>query len=659
MILRSGKRVGNSSWKTSVSKKSKPSSENELPISPFNPAEWISASKTRNYALSDTLVDWLNCYPAHPDVQCIMPRRAVSSSNNRQSVPDDSFLGFIMAKGLEFEANVISLLQKKFPNSIAVVYDQQHHFNLCSQISELEVETIRQMRKGTPLIYQAVLLNHKGTLNKTYGVADLLVRSDWLHLIAENVAISQDEISHPAPKIGLEYNHYVVVDIKFSTLQLCCDGSRIRNSGSVPAFKCQIYVYNHALGEIQGYEPPSAYILGRGCKYTKCALEYKEPSCFARLGQIAYDGWDSKYLVQTVDAVSWLRRIKTCGSKWNLLPKPSVNELYPNMTTPAGAWSDFKDRYARRIKELTLLWNCGQQNRETGLRAGITCYSDPECCAEALGFNPGKSARILDAMIDINREPITNIRECVRFHTNSEDSDDSENSNDLWINDAILQFTVDLEIITNVFDDFSALPNARQDAFLFMIGVSYTQNGSTPIHRTFLASELSIKAQFDIYHQFYLYLCKIRNQVLGVKAKIPVLYHWGHIEKSFFAGLATHLKWHLPSTSHPLIDKISSELEWFDISNVFRDKPIVINGCFGFGLKEIGTRLHELGLIKSNWSSDCDSGNRAMMLAHRVYSSTNSSKKDRERQLQPIVNYNRQDCIILQEIMQFMRESLK
>ena len=36
---------------------------------------------------------------------------------------------------------------------------------------------------------------------------------------------------------------YYVIDIKFTTLKLTCDGIHVLNSGLFPAYKAQLYVY--------------------------------------------------------------------------------------------------------------------------------------------------------------------------------------------------------------------------------------------------------------------------------------------------------------------------------------------------------------------------------------------------------------------------------
>ena len=44
-------------------------------------------------------------------------------------------------------------------------------------------------------------------------------------------------------------------------------------------------------------------------------------------------------------------------------------------------------------------------------------------------------------------------------------------------------------------------------------------------------------------------------------------------------------------------------LNWIDMCNIFRKEPIVIKGCFGFGLKEIAKNMIKHNLINIKMES--------------------------------------------------------
>ena len=117
------------------------------------------------------------------------------------------------------------------------------------------------MKQGVPIIHSAPLSNKK---NKTYGIADLLVRSDYLNQLVD---VPIDLPDGRATKLNTDY-YYVVIDIKYQTLKLKSDGLHLLNNNSIRAYKAQTWIYNQALGNIQGYTPSCAYILGRRWNYT-------------------------------------------------------------------------------------------------------------------------------------------------------------------------------------------------------------------------------------------------------------------------------------------------------------------------------------------------------------------------------------------------------
>src|SRR3990170_1940052 len=100
--------------------------------------------------------------------------------------------------------------------------------------------------------------------------------------------------------------------------------------GATPSM-AQVWVYNEALGRIQGYRPPAAYLLGRRWKTGWTRGE----SCFERLARVDHDAIGDQQTGATLadltgEAIDWIRRMRAEGAAWRVLPEPSVPELYPN-----------------------------------------------------------------------------------------------------------------------------------------------------------------------------------------------------------------------------------------------------------------------------------------------------------------------------------------
>lgn len=614
--------------------------------SEFDPRYWVSASKTRNYALKDTLIDWLDYYYDKQELPV--------KKNTTNKLSGCKFLDFLFNKGKKFEENVIDLIKKKSkPGEFVTICSNMNNFN--KKILEYEQLSINEIIRGTPIIYQPVLMNHTGPISYSYGMPDLLVRSDYLDTIITKTPLSNKMKKFHASKLNGDY-HYVVVDIKFSTLDLCSDGKRIRNSGSIPAYKCQLYVYNHALGVIQGYEPSESYILGRKYKYISNGYEFSDDYCFARLGHIEYHGWDSEYLKKTTNAINWIKDLRTKGKKWKLLPKPTVPELYPNMSSQFETpWYKIKLDAANKIGEITLLWNCGVKNREIAHQNNIYSFRDPRCNPKNIGVNGVIQKPILNEIIKINRKrKFDTMMDYISIKLNN-------SVDNIWTKASNLTISVDFENISNIFDDFQNLPCVNNNHYLYMIGVAFhTNENLVPIYKSFVLPELSDINEFQMIKNFYYFLREITDIHLGTSCPIPSLYHWGHAEKSLFYALSQKLQNLFPKVLHE-IKLIEENLDWYDLSQCFRNNPIVINGCFKFGLKEIANRLHELGLIKANWNSNsCSNGASAMVMAEEIYRNLkiDNLSVEENKKMNEIISYNKIDCTVIHEIIQLLQKKV-
>lgn len=616
--------------------------------------DWVSASKTRNYSLNDTLIDWLDEWYDQSDSKNLLESDGLVEKKTGHPNDEYSFSSFLKSKGRQFETKLADIFREKFGKKFVTICENMYNYKNC--ILEYEKRTIGEIMKGTPIIYQGIVMNRSGPLVYSYGIPDLLVRSDYLDKIVELKPYDDQMKSLKAPNLKGNY-HYVVVDIKWTTLELCVDGIRLRNSGSMPAYKSQLYIYNHALGKIQGYEPKTSFILGRRYKYESKGTVYSENNCFARFGHIQYDGWDQNYIKEAIEAINWIKNLRANGKKWTLLPKPSVPELYPNMSSITEShWDKLKIHYAKKIGEITVLWNCGPKNRKIAHQNGVYSYWDDNCTAETVGVLGPKKGPTLDQIISINKkrkfeDPLD------RLVVNINKDVDNR-----WMDSYKLRITVDFETINCLFGDFKELPICQDTNYLYMIGVAYQVYGQKPRYQMFLASELTKDAEFQMIHQFYQFLRKLTDKHIGTDYSIPSLYHWGHIERTFFSGLCDRLHNNIGDDITNDIETMKTELEWYDMCECFKNNPIVINGCFSFGLKEIASRLADLGLIQTVWSQDsaCSNGNTAMIMAYKSYETC--KQKDISINQCPIMkeirNYNKIDCVVIHEIVDLLRKKI-
>jgi len=575
---------------------------------------WISATKTHNYMVKDPLVDWLKEHG----------KDSIKGSTN------NGFISFIMERGVKFESKLVEYIHK---NITKVVTVSEYITN------ESVKKTISLMKRGVPIIHSAPVRNPK---NHTHGIIDLLVRSDYLHRLVENCPLSEEEMIIPAPKLKSSY-HYLVIDIKFSTLPLRADGRHILNSTSYPAYKAQCLIYTQAVGLIQGYTSRYAYILGRRWRYMQKDIKFNNLTCLNKLGVIDYDTVDNCYIQRTADALSWVRTNKRFGHQWSVSP-PSRIELYPNMCHDSGRWQQQKEKIANEIGEITNIWYCGNRHRENALRNGITSWKDSRCCSKTMNMNVSRASTI-DSILDINRQDVDKIRP-KKIKNNESEWKTVEN-----------EMFVDFETLSDIFCSFSDLPLQKNTDMIFMIGVWYRPIIKRKVcparwtYKRFTCNAPTYEEEYRIMNEFY-NLVESQNN--------PKLWYW-FAEKKFWKK-SENRQYDIAfgendAKRYNNIDHNWGFLRWEDMSKIFQKEPIVIKDCFKFGLKAISQAMQKHGLIKSKLDSDCKSGMTAMVKAWKCYSEfTNPANCPI---MQDIARYNKFDVRVLEEILTYLRKNHK
>jgi hypothetical protein len=560
----------------------------------------VSATHLYNYMMQDTLVDWLK----------LSNRRG--TRNSPEYTNANGFTEFIMNKGHEFESKLISYINT---NIMKIVTVSEH-------ITEDSLQQTKDyMMEGRPIIHSAPVQNNN---THTQGIIDLLIRSDYINKITEHPALSDEETVISSPILNKPY-HYVVIDIKFSSLPLCSDGIHLLNSGSYPAYKAQCLIYTQAVGLIQGFTAPYSFILGRKWKYTKGTIINSNNSCLNKLGKISYDSIDSNYKLRTEQAIQWVRDVKTNGHTWSIFP-PSRLELYPNMCVDSGKWNGEKEKIATRIGEMTTIWRVGIKQRNFALTQGIKSWHDTKCTSKQLNIH-GSYATIIDSIMEINRQEKDTIRPSI---IKSSLYNWRDNSNDVF---------VDFETLGDIFSDFSSLPENSKSDMIFMIGVGWSENGIWN-YNNFTCSKPSHEEEYRIMNEFSDFIRTRKN---------PKMYYW-HAESNFW-NIAENRQFSLGNTTQKeLISNNWKITNWADMCNLFRSEPIVIKDCFKFGLKAIASAMRKHGMISTCNHSECNNGVIAMIEAWQSYSNPESSDK-----MKDIITYNEFDCKVLWEILEFLR----
>ena len=542
---------------------------------------FVSGTMIRNYMINDSLVDWLNLYLV-----------------NIKKEPDLTL--YLLIKGQEFERSIVNLISKKFP----IVY-------VSNKANETTAKrTIELMKNGTPIIHSAPVYDKKLKLK---GVIDLLVRSDYINKLTEVPSIPQENEG-----IGSSLNdnyHYIVIDIKYSTMPLNVNDKTILNSGNYSAYKGQTLIYTKCINEIQGYFSPYSFILGRGWK----SVNDKSTNSFNRLGMIDFIDKDRDIISKTENGIKWVRNVYNNGREWKLFP-PSRPELYPNLCVDSGKWNDYKKEIAYKLGDISLLWNCGVKHRDNAFKKGVASWRDVKCNSELLGLK-GNIGKIVDRMITVNTQHTELI-----YPTTIKNKKLIRNQNELF---------VDFETISNIFDDFSTLPLQNSTELIFMIGVGWeTENGWN--YESFKCDRLSIEEELRILTEFLEFMKRFKK---------PLVRYW-YAEKNF---------WNRALARHNSLNTKNINIKWSDFSTFLKKENIVIKGCFSYKLKDIAENMEKNGMIAVSQKNNIyDNGIDAMYNAWKYYSDAINNEGCSDT-IKNIEKYNEIDCKILYEMVKYFR----
>ena len=627
-----------------------------IPVIPIITNVWVSASKTRNYILKDPLIDWLNHYGA------LKGLTADAKTPNYDSRLD--FGLFIMKQGCDFEEYIMGLLREKFKTDLVEVKPSAYTTRM--------QETIDLMKKGTPIISQGMIFNN----NKTFGIPDLIIRSDYINLITEIATISDK-------KNGCRFSpdwHYRIIDIKFSTLKLKANITTMLNQTNQKVYKSQLYIYNECLGYIQEYKPNKSYILGRGWEATTKDITYSSNNPLSKLGVVNFSQDDNDIASLTQDAISWWRLMTTKGVKWNIIPIPSVPELYPNMCNESSTgWEKVKFNLANDIKELTLIWQVGPDARNNAHANQVYKWDDVDCTTEILGITGSKMKPMVEKILSVNRGSSLIVP--------------SKITNNLfdWRNNG-LDFFIDFENVTSIYDIKDNSVN-----LIYMIGIGWVDNNEWK-YKSITLTKLDIKEEEKIIREFLITLNNLTKKesycpncntsiiqtknhhgcpeclwqfcpTLGwwdglaqcncdsfeEKDESIKLYHYSMAESTMLNRAFDRFVFD-GSEESKVLQKIKSRIVLCDLFKIIKEEPVIIKGAMDFSLKSIISALHKQGKINISYNAcTINTGTKSLLAAIAASSQTNSPFNEHEL-IKSTIIYNEIDCRALSEILFLFRK---
>ena len=471
------------------------------------------------------------------------------------------------------------------------------------------------------------------TETRTYGAADFLIRSDIFASLFPGV-LTDAEANAGAPDLGVGSWHYIVVDAKFTTLGLLASGE-VGNGGSFIAYKAQLYVYNRALGRLQGYSSETAFLLGRGWRQTVKGQTLRGSNAMERLGPVPM-GDDIRVNVEA--ACDWVRRLRTEGHAWAPLPAPTVPELWP-----AGGgfpWEKETSRILAELSDLTMLWQVGTDKRDAAHKLGLYSWRDPNVSAAVLGVTGPTTGPTLQAILDVNHADTGPAVMPAHVHAAEEE----------WRPTPPVEFYVDFETVNNVNDDFTKIPEQNGQNLVYMVGCGHVENGEWRFG-SFCVERLTEDAEAVMIDAWLEHMGEVGARLAATDE--PRLIHWSFAEPVNYEDAYDSARERHPEKGWP-------KVKWFDLwSRVVRQEPVVVRGALSFGLKAFARAMHANGLIEPSWGESKVDGLGAMTGAWWCDSEAEArgGKLTDLDLMQEIAAYNEVDCKVMMDIVRHLRDS--
>jgi hypothetical protein len=432
------------------------------------------------------------------------------------------------------------------------------------------------MHQKTPIIVYGILHNYN---TKTYAIPDLIVRNDYLHLLCDKYQLPDSELE--PSEYSIVYVKNISIDVKNDQIQ----GNMVH--------KVDVYIANQALPKPQEY----TYLITRKWKVSDEILKYNE---YMGIIEFTDDIAD-----KATEAIDWIRRLRLSGY--------DIRDLYPNMCNGNDyPWKTAKREIAIANEEITLLWNCGNEQRNLMIEHGI--YRWRHVDVDLLNFK-GQRRDLLKRIIDINKSTAKIWKPSLLKRAD---------------NPKILNLFVDFETVA----EFNDVPE-----MIYMIGCGKQTNDQWQFD-TLIVDKLDYICEKEMIIKWF---AKLEDMS---RTNLIHMYHWSYAEHTL---LKKTVKRH--GLEHEMT-RVFSRITWIDLLKIFKDNEIVVRGAFNYSLKTIAKACYNNGLIDVKWDDNDIDGKQAMMLAYQcnIKLQRDGRKLGDYIDMQDTIRYNEVDCRVLYKL---------
>ena len=533
----------------------------------------------KNYILEDKLLDWLTLFGQNY-------KKNINYSEERYfKMINDNFINDIISV-------IFTNISETEPNIDKLVYYLQKDQPIKNNIEK----TLEYMEKGIPIINNAYLSN-----NDLYGTTIFLVRSDYLYLFN----IQNDYNYNRSSKFSKNY-HYCIVDIRNIKLNKT---NNIINSNKNLYYKSQIILLSQLLANIQNMDTICSYCMT------------KNNDQYFTLDILSDDRLDNLIM----DGLKWYSDLKLYGHRLNPLYQSNTDHSYinlsPNLCNKDDyPWSKAKQFISDYNKDITVLWNCNNINKQLAINRNIYRYDDPKLTSNILN-KKGKQGIIIDKILSINK------------------------NNDIFFSPRRIKNYTNIEILRNNKTQFIVdfeTTKINNKNITVIIGCLAIFPDKTYEFKTFIPNTYNVEEEeYNILSEWINYMYSKTDSVL--------IHHWGNAEKCIYNYILN---------KYNINDPKWKQIELNDMCELFKNEPIIIKGVYSYGLKEICKVLYNNNIIKNIWDDNDIDGKLAMIYLYEEIQKKPQKKLNQISIIKDIIFYNKIDCIVLYELLLYLKTKI-
>jgi hypothetical protein len=290
--------------------------------------------------------------------------------------------------------------------------------------------------------------------------------------------------------------------------------------------------------------------------------------------------------------------------------RPIDYRLYPNTKatyTPffdLGQMQKHKIECANRLRDVSIVWQCGYKRRNILRDAGIFSWDNPRFIPSLSMMVPSCYMNVIRRMIDMTQEmnhPFYIPSDLIHRFPFLADCKRP------WV---FVDFETDFHKCIYLFGEFSHRDGYRNE---------WSQN-------------ISLHSERDLMMRIHDRLCRLKEE--------GFLIGYFYAERSFWRERCK-------IQQLPLLQDVFDDA--IDLHKLFLHGPIMIQGLFDFKLKHIAGAMFRHGLITLQQPDGCADGAESVRLAQQYFRTHDLSVRT------IIENYNRFDCEVLDAMLRFIQ----